>query len=365
MRRTLLAILALLAVHAHAQHEHEGHGEAPMPEPAPGAVPPGHAEITIPEDRVQLIGMRTAKARLDALGGTVRASAIVLPDERKEVHVHPKVMGWVEELFVDAVGQQVAEGDPLYSIYSQELFAAQQDYLRARRFGGPLAAAARARLQSWDVPADQLRLIERKGAQRAIVFRSPAAGTVIEKAVVRGHFVEPGTMLYRLADLTEVWLMANAYEFEVNRIARGAVAKVEVQGIPVVLEARVDDVYPTVDETSRSVKVRLVMPNLGGLLRPGSFATVEISTVATKAVWVPDEAIVDTGRRQVVYLALGNGRFRPVIVIVGRRAQGRAEILSGLRGGEDVVVGAQFLIDSESRLRGLGDAPSGHSGHGG
>jgi Cu(I)/Ag(I) efflux system membrane fusion protein len=369
LRLTAAALAAVWLASASAAAQHEG---MPMPSPAagaehdhgqPGATPPGLAEVKIAPDRLQLIGMRTANAEVGTLGGAVRASATIQPDETREAHVHSKLMGWVQELFVNSVGQKVEKGQALYSLYSQELFAAEQEYLRARKTGSDLAAVARQRLQLWDVPEDQLRLMETKGPQKAVVFRSPTAGTVIEKAILKGHYLEPDMMLYRIADLTNVWIIANVYEFEVNRIARGDTAQVEVQGIPTVLEARIDYVYPTVDETSRTVKVRLVAPNIGGLLRPGSFATVTLPTRAARAVWVPDAAVIDTGLHQVVYLALPEGRFRPVLVKVGRRVEGKAEILAGLLGGEDVVVSAQFLIDSESRLRGVGTAPGGHQGH--
>lgn len=372
LKLTAGALASAWLICAPASAQHEGHGGMPMPEPGagpehdhgpPGATPPGLAAVKITPERLQLIGMRTAQAQVGALGGTVRASATIQPDETREADVHSKLVGWVQELFVNTVGQQVEEGQPLYSLYSQELFAAEQEYLRARKTGSDLAAVARQRLRLWDVPDDQIRLIETKGPQKAVVFRSPVAGTVLEKVLLEGHYLEPAMMLYRIADLTNVWVVANVYEFEVNRIARGDTAQVEVQGIPTVIDARIDYVYPTVDETSRTVKVRLVAPNIGGLLRPGSFATVTLPTRAATAVWVPDAAIIDTGARQVVYLALGEGRFRPVLVKVGRRVEGKAEILAGLQGGEDVVVSAQFLIDSESRLRGVGTAPGGHQGH--
>ena len=365
-----VGVLLLVAGSAWAQHE--GHGSAappaeqpPQQAPAaerPGHPPEGYAEVQLDPGRQQLIGLKVARAERATLGGNVRASAIVQTDETREAHVHSKVMGWVQQLYVNAVGQAVKKGDPLYSLYSQELFAAQQEYLRARRSLPDLARAARARLRLWDVPEDQVRRIEREGAQRAVVFRSPIAGTVIEKQVLQGHYLEPEMLLYRIADLSRVWVLASVYEYEVNRLAREGLAKVEVQGVAGAREAQVDYVYPTVDPVSRTVRVRLVLPNADGALRPGSFATVALPTRATEALWVPDEAVVDTGTRQVVYEALPGGRFRPTLVTVGRRAEGRTEVREGLREGAQVVVSAQFLLDSESRLRGVAQ-PAGHGGH--
>jgi Cu(I)/Ag(I) efflux system membrane fusion protein len=341
---------------AQAPADHSGHARA-----APGTMPEGYAEVKVVPERQQLIGLKVARVESGSLSGTVRASAIIQPDETREAHVHPKLMGWVQELFVNAVGQPVKKGQPLYSLYSQELFAAQQEYLRARATSPELAAAARARLRLWDVPDDQVKRIEREGPQKAIVFRSPLDGTVIEKQVVAGHYVDPEMLLYRIADLSRVWVLADVYEFEVNRLAQGGTARIEVQGVPEPVQAPVDYVYPTVDPVSRTVKVRMVVPNPGGALRPGSFATVELPTLPTDALWIPEEAVVDTGTRQVVYVALGEGRFRPTLVKVGRRASGRVEVREGLSVKDSVVISAQFLIDSESRLRGVPSAP--HGGH--
>lgn len=369
MKPWLPLALLLAAAIAHAQHEGHPAARAPRPEapehaghPQPGQPPEGYAEVRIDPERQQLIGLKVAPATRGELQGAVRASAIVQADETREAHVHTKLMGWVQQLFVSAVGQEVRKGQPLYSLYAQELYVAQQEYLRARASSPDLARAARERLRLWDVPEDQVRLIERQGPQRAIVFRSPLAGTVVEKQVLAGHYVEPQMLLYRIADLSRVWVLASVYEFEVNRLDRQGRAKVEVQGVAQPQQAQVDYVYPTVDPVSRTVRVRLVLPNPEGVLRPGSFATVELPTRATAALWVPDEAVVDTGTRQVVYVALPGGRFRPTLVAVGRRAEGRTEVRAGLEEGEQVVVSAQFLLDSESRLRGV-QQPAAHGGH--
>jgi Cu(I)/Ag(I) efflux system membrane fusion protein len=391
MRLKGMAVLLLIGSTAGAQGGHTGH-EAPRPPPpppaanheghnaprpppaatsghqgaapeAPGGVPEGYAVVQVAPERQQLIGLKVAKAERRRLSGTVRASAIIQPDETKEAHVHSKLMGWVQELFVNAVGQQVKKGQPLYSLYSQDLYAAQQEYLRARATSPELAAAARARLKLWDVPDDQVKRIEREGAQKAITFRSPIDGTVIEKQVLPGHYVDPEMLLYRIADLSRIWVIADVYEFEVNRLDKAGTARVEVQGVAEPVQAPVDYVYPTVDPVSRTVKVRLVVPNPHGVLRPGSFATVELPTTSTEALWVPEEAVVDTGTRQVVYVSLGEGRFRPTLVKVGRRAEGKVEVREGLSEGASVVVSAQFLIDSESRLRGVSQPGGKHGGH--
>lgn len=373
--RWLLAVLLALPLGgppAALAQGHAGHA-VPAPPPAggapaapaveqPGQVPEGYAEVQLVPERQQLIGLKVARAERATLSGTVRATALVQADETREAHVHPKLMGWVQEVYVGAVGQQVKKGEPLYTLYSQELYATQAEYLRARATSRDLAVAARERLRLWDVPEDEVRRIERRGPQRTVTFRAPRAGTVIEKGILAGHYVGPEVLLYRIADLSQVWVVAQVYEYEVERLDATGQAQVSVQGVPGSRTARVDHVYPTVDATSRTVKVRLVLPNTDGRLRPGAFATVELPTRATEALWVPDEAVVDTGARQVVYVALEGGRFRPTRVAVGRRAGGRTEVRAGLEAGQQVVVSAQFLLDSESRLRGV-EKPAAHGGH--
>lgn len=364
--RLLFAIVTL------ALAQHEGHQQEPPPERPPptgrqdhgqaGSLPPDQVEITVAPDRQQLIGVKVARVTRSSLSGTIRANAVVTPDEAREAHVHTKLMGWVQELFVSSVGQKVKKGDPLYSLYSQELYAAQLEYVRAKSVAPDLASAARERLLLWDVPADELRKIDAKGAQKAIVFRAPVDGTVVEKSVLKGHYVEPGAMLYRIADLSEVWIIANVYEYEVNRLKLHSVAEVAVQGVDSPVLAHVHYVYPTVDSATRTVRVRLVAQNLSGALRPNAFGTAELPTVSTDALWVPDSALIDTGTRKVVFISLEGGRFRPVTVTSGRRAEGMVEVAAGLKEGDTVVVAANFLLDSESRLRSTG-TPTGHSHH--
>jgi membrane fusion protein, copper/silver efflux system len=338
------------AADPHAAHRGGAYGEQPS----------GYAGVTITRDRQDLIGLRTAKVEQTELSGTVRATAIIQADETKEAHVHTRLMGWVQDLYVATEGQEVRRGDALYTLYSQELFAAQQEYLNARARTPELAQAARQRLRLWDVPEDELRRIEAQGPQKAVKFRSPRAGTVVEKNIAAGHYIDAGTMLYLIADLSTVWVLAEVYEFEVNRIDKRGLAAVSIQGVSGAHQAKVDYVYPTLNEATRTVRVRLVLDNKDGQLRPGSFATVELPTVPIVALSVPREAIVDTGTRQVVYVSHGE-HFMPVTVKLGRRAGDRVEIQEGLSLGQDVVTSAQFLLDSESRMRGGG--PAGHGAH--
>lgn len=362
-----LSLLALLACGRESPASgHDDHvGAAPVAEDhsAHGTLPPGHAEVAIAADRQQRIGLETAAATRTALGGAVRATGIVEANEQREAHVHSRIMGYVRDLLVNTVGQKVKKGQALYTIYSQDLIVAQEEYLRARQFSPDLAAAARERLRLWEIPDDQVRALEAKNRPlEKVTVRSPIAGTVIEKNIVKGHYVEPDMMLYRIADLSQVWVIAEVYEYELARIDRKGTATIRLEGRPEPLTASVDYVYPTVDPTSRTVKVRLVVANPAGELRPGSFATVELPVAGGEVLTVPEEAVIDTGVRQVVYVVVVADRFRPVEVEVGRRVDRRAEIRRGLSEGDRVVVSAQFLVDSESRLRAAGPGPQ-HGGH--
>lgn len=367
--RAVALLLALAAPAAHGQHE--GHRMPPAEKPTGEAMkprsdrplPPGHAEVQVTAERQQLIGVKTAPVARGTAGGEVRATALVQVDETRQVHIHSRLMGWVERIYVNAVGQRVRRGEPLYSLYSQELYATQVEYLRARKTAPELAVAARRRFELWNVPDDQVRLIEQKGPQRAIVFRSPIDGTVLEKNVLLGHAVDPQMPLYVIADLSRLWVIADVYEYEAPAIRPGAHAVVEVQGLFEPVHGTVDYVYPTVDPVSRTVKVRIVVDNSDGRLKPGMYATAVLSTPPREALWVSREALIDTGQRQIVYLALEGGRFRPVEVRAGRIVDDKVEILSGLREGEQVLVSAQFLIDSESRIRGAAGSMPAHGGH--
>jgi membrane fusion protein, copper/silver efflux system len=349
------------AADEHAQHA-AARGEHARDVPPTTMLPAGHAQVHVPEDRQQLIGVRTTMVEQGPMSGIIRANGIVQVEEGREVLVHSKVSGFLERVHVEATGDRVVQGDPLYDLFSQDLQVAQDEYLRARRTDPRLAAAARERMLRWDVSPEHMRQLVRTGATRTVTFLAPRTGVVLERAATEGEFITPDTTLFRIADLREVWVVAQVYEYEAARIDPAQPAQLRVQGQTRMRRATVEYVHPTVDPQSRTISVRLTVPNPDGALRPGSFAVVELATRPVEALWVPDEAVIETGTRQLVYLALPDGWFRPVQVAVGRQLDGRVEIRRGLAAGDRVVVGAQFLIDSESRLRAVPGGP-GHGGH--
>lgn len=335
---------------------------------------PGHAAIELGPDQLRLAGVQTAPATRSPLARSLRAVGIVTADEARIHHVHTKIPGWVEKLFVGSTGQLVRTGEPILTIYSRELLASQEEYLRAReaagrfslselpevrRGGEDLVRAARRRLELFDVPEAFIAQLERTGTvSRAVTLEAPASGFVATKDVFAGQQVEPALELFTIVDLSHVWVEADFYEYEAKVLRLGSEA---VIGLPfdtgTRLRGRIAFISPTLDTNTRTLKVRFELPNPGMALRPGMFANVELEAEPGDGIVVPDSALIDTGERQIVFVAIGGGVFEPREVRVGGRSGGMVQILSGVAAGEPVVVRANFLLDSESRLRAALAAP--------
>jgi Cu(I)/Ag(I) efflux system membrane fusion protein len=333
---------------------------------------PGYAPVDLAAERVQRIGVKTEKADRRALTRRVRTVGVVRPDETRESHVHVKWTGWIEEFFVNFVGKTVKKGDPLFSVYSPELVTAQQEFLIAlrgsAREGGvasPLVTAAREKLRLWDVPEERIAALEKGGEiQRFVTVRAPRDGTVISLMALPGMYVEPSMHLYTIADLSRVWVQVDLYEYEAPTVSVGQRASFTPVGSPATeVAAAVAFLAPTVDPMTRTVKVRLEAPNEDGDLRPGAYGTVRLETPLAEAVTIPLDSVIDTGERRIVFVALGGGAFEPRSVRLGAAGEGRVQVLEGIREGEDVVTRAQFLLDSESRLRASAGRGAGHGGH--
>jgi len=319
--------------------------------------------VAISPERIQMLGVRTETAARRSMAHTVRAVGTVAADERRIGVVNPKFEGWIEKLLVNTTGQLVRRSEPLLEVYSPDLVLAQREYLVARSASAEMAHAdpmardnaraiadaALARLKNWDISADQLARLQRTGsATRTLTLRAPIAGVVMDKQALEGLHFAAGDMLYRIADLSTVWLLAEVYEQDLAQIRPGDAASITVQAYPGrVFEGQVAFVYPTVNAQTRTAKVRIEVPNADLLLKTDMYATVEI----TATLAVPDSAVLDTGTRQTVLIDRGEGRYEPRAVKLGARAGGYAAVLDGVREGETVVTGANFLIDAESNLR--------------
>jgi RND family efflux transporter MFP subunit len=328
----------------------------------------GLATVRVAEDVLRRSGVQTAPAARALAGRTIRTVGIVVPDETRVRRVQTKVEGWVERLYVNFTGEQVAAGQPLVSIYAPELLATQEEYLRARssseRFaasadpgarsiGEDLARSARRRLELLDVPASFIAELERSGVPRkSVTINAPFGGFVTAKEVFEGQKVGPGMELFTLADLSRVWIEASLYEYEAAAAAVGREATLTLSQQPgVVLKGKVTFVSPVLSPESRTLTVRFEFPNPSLVLKPQMYVDVSLALEPSSGVVVPEAALLDTGVRTVVFVETQPGAFEPRVVTVGARGDGKAEILAGVREGELVAVKANFLLDSESRLR--------------
>jgi Cu(I)/Ag(I) efflux system membrane fusion protein/cobalt-zinc-cadmium efflux system membrane fusion protein len=323
---------------------------------APGHSAPGG--VSIDPRVVQNMGVRIVPARRQTVFRHVRSIGEVEVGEDQISAVNLRFSGWVERIRVDRTGDPVEKGQALFEVYSPELVAAQQEYLLALRTQGPgsaLARSARRKLELWDVAEAEVQEIARTGeVRRALAIRSPRTGFVLDKNIVEGARAKAGDDLYRIADLSRIWVTAEVYEFDAPWVAVGQPAQMEIsfeEGR--VLEGKVAYIYPTLNPVSRTLTVRLEFENPEMRLKPGMFATVYIQhRRRDDALAVPTEAIIDSGRRKIVFVSIGDGRFEPREIGTGLTGDRHlTEVLSGLQEGEQVVVSGQFLLDSESQLQ--------------
>lgn len=328
----------------------------------------GRASFEADDMRRQLIGLRLGTAEKKAFSKEIRAVGRVEANERLLSSVNLKFAGWIERLHVSAVGDVVAKGQPLFEIYSPELLEAQRNYVLAaeasrsvKGTSGPDSASfaernlqsARDRLLLWDLSEEQILGIEgRKEPERRIKILSKSQGVVTKRNVVAGGYIQPGLDLFEIADLSTVWIRVDVYEYELPYLKIGLAADVRLSSRPGEdLPGKIVYIYPTLNEQTRTAGVRLEVPNPDGKLKPGMYANVSLRAELGEQVVVDDQAVLDTGTRQIVFLDAGGGRLIPQEVQVGARSGGQAVIQKGLLGGERIVVSGNFLVDSESRLK--------------
>jgi len=330
-------------------------------------------QVTLSADQQRTLGVTFTAVRRESLVRTVRTVGQVLAPETRIVDVTPKVEGFIERMYADATGQRVRRGEPLLTIYSPALVAAQEEVLTAKRLmeavrgAGPDAArnaeemlrAARRRLAYWDISEDQMTALEETGeVRKALALVSPATGIVLERAVFPGQRVSPGQLLYRIADITELWVEGDVFEQDLEFARVGVEAHIEVAAYPGNhIMGRVSFVYPTMDEKSRTARIRVTVPNRDLRLKPGMFATLFFDAPLGDALTIPDEAVIATGERNLVFVRDSAGALHPREVVIGHRAGGRVVVVSGLAEGEELVASGNFLVDAESRLGGVGGMP--------
>lgn len=344
------------------------------PEPAVS----GLSVVDIDPGQQQLIGLKTAEVSQGPVGGAWRTVGRVAIDETRVRHINLKVSGFVDRVYVDFVGKRVKRGDPLLSIYSPELLSAQEEFLIAQKSkdafsgrglgvpgeGDRLVNAARRKLLLWDVPEAEIARIAKTGEpKKTLTLYSPLAGVVTRKDVVEGMKLDAGAMPYEIVDLSTVWVLADVYESELRFVTRDMPATLKLNAFPNrEFKGKVVFIDPLLDPQTRTVKVRLTFPNPEGDLRPEMFGEVVLFGSARDGLSIPSDAVIDSGTEKVVFVAIGSGKFQPRTVKLGESDGTRVEVQGGLSLGERVVTRANFLVDSESRLRAsLAETSAAHS----
>jgi RND family efflux transporter MFP subunit len=329
-------------------------------------MPPG--TVMISAIKQQLIGVRTGVVEREPMKRTIRTVAQVQVDETKIARIHVKIAGWIEQVNVDYIGKLVRKGQPLFSLYSPDLVATQNEYLIARRAEKDLGSspftevskgsetlleAARERLRLWDISEDQIKKLDETGqVSRTVTMYSPIDGFVMKREAFERTYVTQETELYEIADFSTVWVDAQIFEYEVPYVKVGQPAVMRLSYFPgKSYKGKIVYIYPTVDPVTRTVKVRLEFPNPDFELKPDMFAEVQLDISYGTQVFVPQEAVLDSGTEQIVFVALGDGYFEPRKVQLGPRLEDRIVILSGVKPGEKIVTSGNFLVDSESRLK--------------
>jgi Cu(I)/Ag(I) efflux system membrane fusion protein len=313
----------------------------------------GAGSVRLTADQIRQFGVTFGTVERRPLAAAVRTVGTVMTDETRLSQIVPKVGGYVERLYVNQTGQRVRLGEPLVTVYSPDVVAAEGELLVAARLGdSSLVDAGKRRLRAWDVGDQQIAHVLQAGkAERTVTFSAPVSGVVLDKKVVRGQAIQPGDILLSVADLSDVWVNAEVREADAASARVGAQATVELTAYPGrTFAGRVSFVYPTVQGDARSVVARVVVPNPDGALKPGMYATVALMAPARTALSVPASAIFNTGDRAVVFVEMGGGLLMARDVVVGRTTGEVTEIRSGVEAGQRVVTSAQYLLDSESNL---------------
>ncbi len=320
--------------------------------------PSSEGAVSVSPARLQTLGVKTAKAEMLSLDAAIRSVGKVEINERMIYDVSPRFEGWIEKLYINATGDPVKKGQTLFTVYSPELVSARKELAIAKQLqqtiqhadqeaqqaAERLVEAAKERLKNWQVTSNR---------SNHISFAAPASGIVLEKNAAQGMRFTPGTTIYRIADLSTVWVIADVYEQDLDKVKLGELAQVVIDAYPdKVFSAKVEYVYPTLNANTRTTPVRLQLSNQSGKLRPGMFAHVELATAGSiPRLTVPKSAVIDSGAEQIVFLVKGEGKFKPQAVKLGLRDRHLVEILDGLQDGDEVVVAANFMIDAESNLK--------------
>jgi len=329
--------------------------------PVPGLVP-----VTIEPERLQLIGIKTGLVQMHTIDNSLRLVGFITPDETKMAGIHVRTSGWVSNLYVDQTGQFVKKNEILMALYSQDLFQAEQDYITAKEtvsrtsadtslsdMSSQLISAAKERLKLLGLSEEEIAKLDKSSASTTnLAIRSPFTGYVLDKSVLSGQYVTPDQTLFTVADLSDVWLIAEVYERDIPLVKKGMAVKIETTAFPgEQFDGTVSFIYPAVSEKTRTLKVRVEISNPDMRLHPGMYGEVQLKETGKEVLAVPSEAVVNAGETQYAFVIHDGIHFEPRLLKIGRTSDNWEEVLSGLSVGEEVVTSANFLIDSESRLK--------------
>ena len=354
MKRAIIVLLGgLLAAAACRKKNTPDQSMADMPGMAGASQAADTSGVPIDRSEAARLGITFARASERPITTSVRAVGVLKYAEPRQAYVNARVNGWVEKLYADYVGKSVSAGEPLLALYSPDLVSAQEEYLLARRLrDDTLAASARRRLTLWDIPPDQIDSLEARGTvARTLTLRAPRSGEIVQKNVIDGQAVQAGTNLFLIADRSELWVDVAIFEQDAAAVRLGTPATIIVDALPSrTFQGRVTFIYPQLDEKTRTLTARVEVANSSGALRPGMFATAQLSRAGRRAVSVPLTAVLPTGTKDLVFVNRGDGRFVPREVRVGARSDSLVELVEGIKAGDEVIASATYLLDSESNL---------------
>lgn len=334
--------------------------------------------VEIPVEKQQLMGVKTMVVEPKQVMKSIRTVGRIEYDERRITTINTKFEGWIEKLYVNYTGRYVEKGEPLAEIYSPELLATQMEFINLLKWAKKdqkasekratvdiqdmlerdaevIIEAARQRLRLWDITEEQIKVIEKTERPiKTLTIFSPVSGYVMEKKVLQGMRVMPGEKLLDIVDISSVWVIADVYEYELPLIDVGQEAEITLSYIPgKVFKAKIEFLYPSLSGETRTAKIRFSLPNKGELLKPQMFTEITIKQNLGKRLIIPEDAVIDTGTRHIVYVDKGDGYFEPRQILPGLRVDGSVEVLKGLKPKERIAVSGNFLIDSEARLKGI------------
>ena len=382
MQKFFIILFFFFSTNAFSQ-THSGHGETPKinktsTQPSVKKIEPVKKEesripVDVPPEQQSKIGLKTVKAEKKKIEHTIRTVGTVTTDQTKEAHVHTKINGWIEQIYADYIGKPIKKGQSLFELYSPDLVSTQEEYLAARRQGVPgreIATTALERLKLWGVPQAEIDRLKKTGkTKRSVTFDSPMDGVIVNKTAIRGMYITPEMELYHLADLSRVWIIVTLYEHDVAVIAVGDEAKIQLSYDPgKSFKGKISYISPEIEMETRTAKARIELDNPEQKLKPGMFSSIELKKNLGEAIVIPDDAVIDTGTRKIVFVKTGPSRFEPRDIKTGPRIENTFAILEGLKAGEEIVTSANFLIDAESKFQAAiqkgSPSSSDHSGHG-